>query len=757
MAAPQTPEEVKKQIDDLNTAMGKMKDVPKEMVEDLQRLLELYDAIKDEVMLINQFQDKTRILEEKMQKNQGLLKKIYSDKTKELKENYISENNILKTAEKLYKVQLDNTKNMESGLGVTGEMVDLEKQLTLTLEAQLAMYNKHQDALTSMSILFGKNITQINGMTGAVKLVRDSIGAGGLIQTISLLTGAFDKISGILFEQNEQVSEMQKTLMLSGNEAREIRNTFVDIERTSNGIGSTFQTVKNMIEASNQLSEAFGASVDFSQGKSLELVKDQIALTKELGMANAEAARLGTQMQFIGMSEKTMGEMAAKSNIESKMRLGVTFSLKGIMADISKMSAATFLSLSKNPKALADAVVYAKQLGVSLDKMNGIADGLLNIESSLVAQFEASVLTGKNLNFELARELALQNDIAGATKQILSQVGSAGDFTRMNRIQQEAIAKSVGMNRDELAGSLMIQENLNKLGSVARAQMEEKLKGMDTEQQKKFMLGVTDDKAAYTAAKKVAAQEKLNVLQEKFVSMVTNLLTPLEPLVDMFANIAEILSPILGKIIQVAGVVVNGILGPIVKLVDVLTGGTQQFTVWEKIVSSIAVGFGAIFVASKGIALWNAITSGHLVTQVGLLWAAAAAQISAAVAAVTGASAMTLGIAAGIALAAGGAAYYMLSANNKVQDAQIAPDGGLVVSGAKGTYQLDKNDSVIAGTSLGGKVNGGSSNNVDMSGVIKAIQDLQVDVRNMKTALIIDGREFGRLVKEITSQKVARA
>ena len=51
-----------------------------------------------------------------------------------------------------------------------------------------------------------------------------------------------------------------------------------------------------------------------------------------------------------------------------------------------------------------------------------------------------------------------------------------------------------------------------------------------------------------------------------------------------------------------------------------------------------------------------------------------------------------------------------------VKDAQISPDGGLIVSGAKGHYSLDKKDSVIAGTDLGGdsgKFNNLSSNDME--------------------------------------------
>ena len=55
----------------------------------------------------------------------------------------------------------------------------------------------------------------------------------------------------------------------------------------------------------------------------------------------------------------------------------------------------------------------------------------------------------------------------------------------------------------------------------------------------------------------------------------------------------------------------------------------------------------------------------------------------------------------GLAVAAGvGGLIY-----SQMKDGIIGSDGGMVVSGPKGSIQLDKNDSVIAGTDLGGSNN----------------------------------------------------
>jgi hypothetical protein len=80
-----------------------------------------------------------------------------------------------------------------------------------------------------------------------------------------------------------------------------------------------------------------------------------------------------------------------------------------------------------------------------------------------------------------------------------------------------------------------------------------------------------------------------------------------------------------------------------------------------------------------------------------------------------------------------------------MKDGVINPKGGLVVSGEKGSIQLDKEDSIIAGTNLGGKgkssSGGGSMNS---SAVVNAIVELRRDINALASRPVnvsIDGKK----------------
>ena len=92
--------------------------------------------------------------------------------------------------------------------------------------------------------------------------------------------------------------------------------------------------------------------------------------------------------------------------------------------------------------------------------MEKIGGNLLNFEESINAEMEAELLTGKQLNLEKARQAAIDGNLGVLAEEISKNIGDSADFAALNVIQQEAIARAVGMTREELASSLRSQEQL---------------------------------------------------------------------------------------------------------------------------------------------------------------------------------------------------------------------------------------------------------------------------------------------------------
>ena len=127
-----------------------------------------------------------------------------------------------------------------------------------------------------------------------------------------------------------------------------------------------------------------------------------------------------------------------------------------------------------------------------MSQLEKTADSLLDFESSIANEMEAELLTGMDLNLEDARRYALNNDMAGLAGEIAKQGITSAKFGEMNRIQQESIAKSLGMSADELADSLKLQDQLR---SVAKDSGYRDAKSLDDLKQKVMLRSKMKDAA----------------------------------------------------------------------------------------------------------------------------------------------------------------------------------------------------------------------------------------------------------------------
>jgi hypothetical protein len=127
---------------------------------------------------------------------------------------------------------------------------------------------------------------------------------------------------------------------------------------------------------------------------------------------------------------------------------------------------------------MAKAVTLAGELGGELSDVQTISKSILNFESSIAAELEAELLTGKELNLERARYAALTGDIVGLEREIADQLGSFTEFSKMNVIQQDAMAAAFGLSSDRLSDMLFKQQVMGRSAKELRAAGEDELAQM---------------------------------------------------------------------------------------------------------------------------------------------------------------------------------------------------------------------------------------------------------------------------------------
>ena len=271
---------------------------------------------------------------------------------------------------------------------------------------------------------------------------------------------------GSLFKANGETIKLATTLGVSADEARDMRTEFASIAVNS---GKSYLNAEKLAEAQFQLGESLGAQVGFTDDQ----IKNQVTLTKKLHLSAEEAANLNRYSVLTGKDTKKITTGILDNVAALEKETGIRLNGQKIVQEVAKVNGQLGAQYGFNTKKIAEAVIQAKKLGLTLEETKNIAGQLLDFESSIEAELEAELMTGKNLNLEQARLLALQGDSAGAVAEMAKQFGTAEEFSAMNVLQQQSLAKAVGMTADQLANSLRERETLNALGAENIKQLEE--------------------------------------------------------------------------------------------------------------------------------------------------------------------------------------------------------------------------------------------------------------------------------------------
>jgi len=608
-------------------------------------------------------------------------------------------NDLLTTAKK----RLAEEEKISDAMGLGGAMIGglksaLDKLGMGGLVDQLGIKDA-EDAMSKVADEVTKGGTETATFGGKVQILKAGIGSLGksmmknLTDPLALAKFLGDQLIDAIKGVDSGAGDLAKNLNMSYTEALATRKEFA---KQANDSGNIFVTTKGIQESQMAINNALGTSVVLAGENAIAFteMRDMAGFTNEelIGINNISLAT-GKSMNDI------TGEFMAQAKM-SAMQNGVLLNEKSLLKDIGKVSAATTLSFGKNPALIGEAVATAKALGMEMSKVEGIADSLLDFESSIENELQAELLLGKDINLEKARQAALNNDLATVAKEISDQIGSSADFSKMNRLQQDALAKSVGMNRDSLAETLFVQEQL--AGATGdEAKEKEKLLNARIKEVGLAQATAELEKDGIEGLREQNSQaEKFEAIMMKikdvFVQLVTPIMEMISPIIDLLVPAIEMISFLITPILEgFNGIseIINAIIDPTVSLQETLAN-----------MGPVTAGIAAALTVA-GIAVVGSLVPGLI--RAGI---AAAAQLPAlitgAIAAVTSASAATLGIGA-IAIAAGiaGVVAAMSSAGSKAKtmDDGVIPAGygDRIVSTPKGSIALNNQDTLVAGTNLG--------------------------------------------------------
>lgn len=312
------------------------------------------------------------------------------------------------------------------------------------------------------------------------------------------------------------------------------------------------------------------------------LSSEQTHNISEIGLAFGYGAKQAAQVnnQFLRMGMNANDAADAQRNVAAEaVKAGVNVGM--VTKDIADNAADMAKFFGSNVKALTKAALQAAKLGISLKTMADVSEGLLKFEDSISAQFEFQALTGRQINLDAARELALRGDIAGATKEVLGAVGSIADFDNMSFLARKKLAEATGMSVDELQKSLIVQSKLKNLNEEDLATMN--ALGLSASELKNMSAEQIQQKIA-----EKQANEKMTASFESMKAIVAGALLPAaEALMGAFAAISPIL--------KVIGHIAAAILAPITLLGSIINGTTDDLSTMQVVLGSIGGAMALIY------------------------------------------------------------------------------------------------------------------------------------------------------------------
>lgn len=416
--------------------------------------------------------------------------------------------------------------------GISGTIGGMAKGLkeAITLVGALTLVSKTLGkalgALVSPIMDFGKEITgQISAGFDFLKKKFFSL---------SSYIESFQVGEQFFFQISQNVADTATNL---GVGTKEAQNLFNQAKKVNREVG---MLPEELMKVTAGLNESFGSTQKFSD----DTVKTVGQLVNLYGLSNQEAAEFAKLAELSG---KTTADtvLQYKSEIQAlKARNNIALSEREVMKEIANMSTATQLTLKGQGKSLADAAFQAKKMGLEMGKLEGISSNLLSFEDSIAKEMEAELLIGRDLQLDKARQLALQGDLAGVAEEVASQIGSASEFSKMNVMQQEALAASVGMTRDELAKTLKTQELLANTGfkdmSSAQQQFNKLLKETGSEEKAIAALKKKGASQALTdQLRQVSAKEKEDQRQRDLVEAQYEMAMAMRPVAEGFRSILQ--------------------------------------------------------------------------------------------------------------------------------------------------------------------------------------------------------------------------
>jgi hypothetical protein len=528
--------------DKLNAGKLKQADIDKQITELSSLKNKYFEEALDKNSRINQaYQLQDKLQKEIAEKEQtqinllGQAEDLYTKRNEQLRINQESlereeaarrrgQHNLISVEKQIQKAAKEQIANLNYQVAEQERIVNNNEKILSQKKGEKETTDRIVDSFTELKNLIEKQIKDSYTLSDNLKQQKSTleetknewkdIGSkiSSSVKSTLSLTAIFNYLKKIALDASDQVTKLQKGLVLSRDEAYAVRQEFNGMAVES---GNVAINTNRVIEANAKLGEQLGFNSKFTD----DLNGQFVILTKQIGLSEEAAGGLAKLSIASGKTLKESKNIAFETVQSLSSQYGIQLNQREVLEEVGKISGQTLAMFKGSVPALTQAVAQAKLLGTTLDNTKKQASALLDFETSIENELQAELLTGQQLNLERARTAALMGDMTTVMQELSNQNIDFNKFSNMNVIAQDKIAAALGTTSDELSNQLLKQQYLGKsqeeVAALAGEEVAKRLEALN-------------------------AQDRFNLAMEKMQDIVARIVGgPLGQLADLIATMAS--------------------------------------------------------------------------------------------------------------------------------------------------------------------------------------------------------------------------
>lgn len=403
--------------------------------------------------------------------------------------------------------------------------------------------------------LFGFQVKEYDTAKGIADILEKQ---GGFLEKYSKWIAVFATILSsayntfLLFDKSAW--NFRKTMGVTRNDVEGIRTS---VERLAIDYMHVGVTIDSAYESVLKLRDAMGSSVVITN----DLIKTTALMSSQLGVSADITSGFLRNMSAI--TKSSMQSQEYTSYMAQNMAAATGVPLGEAMKDVAKASSVTLSMLNKYPNAIIRTAIEAKRMGSSLDGLAKTGAHILDFTTSINEEMEASVLIGRSLNLQYARELAYSGNLEEANK-VLVQRARELNFESMDYFQKNAVAKAMGKSVEEMYNMIQAEQQWETARRSTDPYMMKRIVAYDLMRKSNEEMLKANSKNTALFIEQQSNQERIVAITQKWNQLLTKAGAIFFPFIDLLLDavipVMDLAQGIFSWIVAIK--VATGVLSP---------------------------------------------------------------------------------------------------------------------------------------------------------------------------------------------------